>query len=132
VIETQRGHSLGRVIWQGQTQPDSKLPDGDVRRVLRAPANGNIVAKKSIGDFCKENEIIASVGEKTIVSPFDGILRGLIHPAVDITEGMKIGDVDARNDVDLIRYVSDKALAVAGGVMEVVLMKLKEMENNFI
>ena len=69
------------------------------------------------------------VGGKTIISPFDGILRGLIHSRVQATEGMKIGDVDTRNDPSMIHFVSDKALSVAGGVLEAVYMKLKGMEN---
>lgn len=129
VIETQRGHALGRVYWDGQTAPDSRLPDGDVRRVLRAPAAGNLEPRKDIGDTCKEGEIIAIVGGKSITSPFDGILRGLVHPRVEVTEGMKIGDVDSRNDRSLTRFVSDKALAVAGGVLEAVYVKLREMEE---
>ena len=133
VIETQRSHTLGRVYWEGQAQEDSKQPDGDARRVLRAPANGNIEAVKAIGDFCKEGEKIAvinSVNSKqfSVVSPFDGLLRGLIHSKVDVTEGIKIGDVDSRNDPNLIRLVSDKSLSVAGGVLEVVFTKLREME----
>jgi xanthine dehydrogenase accessory factor len=129
VIETRRGHSLGRVIWDGQSEPDSKLPDGDTRRVLRAPADGNLQALKEIGDFCKTDEKIALINGKEILSPFDGILRGMIHPRVEVTEGMKIGDVDARNDPNLIRFVSDKALAVAGGVMEAVMIKVRELES---
>lgn len=137
VIETRRGHTLGRVIWEGQAQADSKLPDGDVRRVLRAPADGNLIGLKSIGDFCKEGEKIAVINsvnseQLSVVSPFDGILRGLIHPQVDVIEGMKIGDVDARNDPNLIHMVSDKALAIAGGVMEVVLIKVREVESKGI
>ncbi|NJN80480.1 MAG: EF2563 family selenium-dependent molybdenum hydroxylase system protein [Anaerolineales bacterium] len=124
VIETRRSHTLGRVYWQGQAQEDSKQPDGDARRVLRAPSNGNVEALKQIGDFCKEGEKICLVNNQAVVSPFDGILRGLIHPRVEVTEGMKIGDVDSRNDSNLIRLVSDKSLAVAGGVLEVVFTKL--------
>jgi xanthine dehydrogenase accessory factor len=129
VIETRRGHSLGRVIWNGGSEPDSKIPDGDSRRVLRAIANGNVKAVKEIGDFCKAGEKIAFIDGKEILSPFDGILRGMIHAKVDVTEGMKIGDIDSRNDPNLIRFVSDKALAVAGGVMEVVMMKMRELES---
>ncbi len=101
------------------------MPDGDSRRVLRAPANGNINALKEIGDFCKSGEKIALINGQEILSPFDGILRGMIHSKVDVMEGMKIGDVDSRNDPNLIRFVSDKALSVAGGVMEAVMMKMR-------
>ena len=129
VIETQRGHTLGRVYWEGQTAPDSRQPDGDPRRVLRAPAAGTVEPLKFIGDLCKEGEVIARVGGKDITSPLNGILRGLIHPKVEVTEGMKIGDVDARNDPSMMNFVSDKALSVAGGVLEAVYVKLQEMES---
>ncbi|MCE7861311.1 MAG: EF2563 family selenium-dependent molybdenum hydroxylase system protein [Chloroflexi bacterium CFX2] len=128
VIETRRGHTLGRVYWDGGTLPDSQQPDGDPRRVLRAPSTGMLEPRKQIGDFCKEGEVIATLNGKSIASPFDGILRGLIHPRVEVTEGMKIGDVDARSDPSMIRLVSDKSLAVAGGVFEAVYVKLKGME----
>lgn len=126
VIETQRGHTLGRVYWEGQTMPDNRQPDGDPRRVLRAPAAGKVESVKAIGDICKQGETIATVGGKDVTSPFDGLLRGLIHPRAEAGEGMKIGDVDARSDPSLTRLVSDKALAVAGGVLEAVYMKLRD------
>jgi xanthine dehydrogenase accessory factor len=129
VIETQRGHALGRVYWEGATAPDSRQPDGDKRRVLRSPAAGTLEPLKAIGDLCEEGETLAKIGGSEITSPFKGILRGLIHPKVDVTEGMKIGDVDAREDSSMIYFVSDKALSVAGGVLEAVYVKLREMEG---
>jgi xanthine dehydrogenase accessory factor len=128
VIETRRGHTLGRVYWEGQTTPDSRQPDGDPRRVLRAPDSGMLESFKAIGDYCREGETIAQVNGKPIISPFDGLLRGLIHPKVEVSEGMKVGDVDARNDPSMLRLVSDKSLAVAGGVLETVYIRLKGME----
>jgi len=128
VIETMRGHNLGRVYWEGKSAPDSRQPDGDKRRVLRSPTAGTLTPLKSIGELCKEGESIAAVNDTPITAPFDGVLRGLIHPKVEITEGMKIGDVDSRNDPNMVKFVSDKALAIAGGVMEAVYVKLREME----
>lgn len=132
VIETRRSHTLGRVYWQGPAQADSGQPEGDPRRVLRAPAAGNVQPFKEIGEACREGERIASVNGKGIVSPFDGVLRGLIHPRVEVPEGMKIGDVDPRGDPAMCRLVSDKALAIGGGVLEAVLIKLREMELNSV
>ncbi len=127
VVETRRSHTLGRVYWQGQPQPDSGLPEGDPRRVLRAPASGNVRGTKAIGDYCREGETIAEMNEGHVVSsPFNGILRGLIHPSVGVTEGMKIGDVDPRNGPEVCQLVSDKALSVGGGVLEAILTKLKK------
>ena len=135
VIETRRSHTLGRVLWNGETQADSGQPEGDTRRVLRAPDSGQLLPVVEIGDHIKEGQLIAeiqnSAGNRTkIISPFDGLLRGLIHPRVEITEGMKIGDVDARNDPSMCKLVSDKALSVGGGVLEAVMVKLNEINNS--
>lgn len=132
VIETRRSHTLGRVYWQGPAQADSGQPEGDPKRVLRAPVSGNVQPFKEIGELCREGERIASMNGQEIISPFDGILRGLIHPRVDVPAGMKIGDLDPRNDPAMCRLVSDKALSIGGGVLEAVLIKLREMEVNSV
>jgi len=129
VIETQRGHTLGRVIWEGSTLNDTSKPEGDPRRVLRAPQNGVILNHKNIGDHCEPDELIAEIQSETenrkseIVSPFKGVIRGLIHSGLAVTRGLKIGDVDPRDDERLCRFVSEKALAIAGGVMEALLTR---------
>jgi xanthine dehydrogenase accessory factor len=136
VIETRRSHTLGRVHWHGPAQADSGQPDGDPRRVLRAPASGFVIPAAEIGDRLKEGETLAIISGKSdggsekakVISPFDGVLRGLIHPSVEVTEGMKIGDVDPRGDSSACFLVSDKALAVGGGALEAALVKLREME----
>ena len=136
VIETRRSHTLGRVLWSGETQADSGQPEGDTRRVLRAPDSGTLLPAAEIGDFVKEGQLIAEIQssienrKSKILSPFDGLLRGLIHPRVEITQGMKIGDVDSRNDPSMCKLVSDKALSVGGGVLEAVMIKLNEINNS--
>ncbi len=136
VIETRRSHTLGRVLWSGETQADSGQPEGDPRRVLRAPDAGQLLPIAEIGDHVKEGQLIAEIQSSIenrrskIISPFDGLLRGLIHPSVEITEGMKIGDVDMRNDPSMCKLVSDKALSVGGGILEAVLIKLNEINNS--
>lgn len=135
VIETARGHNLGRVIWQGSAAPDTgepgELPGVGRRgsRVLRAPAAGHVIGRYAIGDTLAEDAEIAVVrdaqgGEHAIVAPFAGVLRGLIHPSVTAPAGMKIGDLDPRADVAACFTVSDKALAIGGGVLEAILMWL--------
>jgi xanthine dehydrogenase accessory factor len=129
VIETRRSHTLGRVYWTGTTQPDSGEPEGDPRRVLRAPWDGVVISHAEIGDHLREGQLIAEVESKhenrksQIVSPFAGVLRGLIHDGLYVTKGLKIGDIDPRNDPALCRLVSDKALSIGGGVLEAVLSK---------
>jgi len=125
VIETNRGHWLGRVIDKGQPQPDTKTPGsmkgrtGD--RVLRAPAKGRVAAVASIGDRIKEGQLIATVAGHEVRAPFDGVLRGLIHPRVKVSPGFKIGDLDPRGEVRHCYTISDKSLAVGGGVLEAIL-----------
>ncbi len=129
VIETRRSHTLGRVYWTGTSQPDSGEPEGDRRRVLRAPSAGVIHGLKNIGEHVKEGEVIATIQSEIenqnskILSPFAGVLRGLIHSGLPVTQGLKIGDVDARNDISACYLVSDKALAIGGGVLEAILAK---------
>lgn len=123
VIETRRGHTLGRVYWQGGALADSRLPEGDPRRVLRAPQAGRLTTHRSIGDHCDAGDRIASIGEAEIRAPFAGVLRGLLRDGMDVTAGMKIGDLDPRDDPALCRLVSEKSLAVGGGVLEALLTR---------
>lgn len=139
VIETDRGHNLGRVIWQGRAAPDTgepgELPGIGRRasRVLRAPVAGHVIGRCVIGERIAEGAELAVVrdatdGEHPIVAPFAGVLRGLIHPTVTVTAGMKIGDLDPRADVAYCFTVSDKSLAIGGGVMEAILMWLAKTQ----
>lgn len=123
VIETRRSHTLGRVHWNGTSQPDSGRPEGDPRRVLRAPADGTLHAIAKIASHVQEGEAIAEINGAPIVSPMKGVLRGLIHEKVQVTKGLKIGDVDPRDDPGACYLVSDKALAIGGGVLEALLSK---------
>jgi xanthine dehydrogenase accessory factor len=129
VVETRRGAMLGRVYWRGGPDPDTGQPEGDPRRVLRAPVDGTFIAHKQIGDHCEAGELIAEIQssienpQSQIISPFPGILRGLLHPGLSVSRGLKIGDIDARNDPRLCQMVSDKALSVGGGVLEAILSR---------
>ena len=124
VIETIRGPNLGQVIWEGSPQTDTGIPGGVKgkrgERVLRAPADGKLIAHVNICDHLEKGDLIAEMGGMRIVSPFKGVLRGLIHDGIAVKTGMKIGDVDPRNDPALCTLISDKALAVGGGVLEAI------------
>ncbi len=121
VVETQRGHTLGRVYWSGSANLDSGQPEGDPRRVLRAPADGQLVGEAQIGQHYEPGQVIAQVNGQTISAPFAGVLRGLLHPGLQVKKGLKIGDLDPRDQREYCFLVSDKALAVGGGVLEAVL-----------
>jgi xanthine dehydrogenase accessory factor len=125
VIETNRGHNLGRVIWQGAAEPNTSVP-GSVQghiadRVLRAPVDGFVVPHAAIGDSLRAGDMIATMGDEPVCAPFDGALRGLIHPSVPVTRGLKIGDIDPRGVRDHCFSISDKALAIGGGALETIL-----------
>jgi xanthine dehydrogenase accessory factor len=127
VIETMRGHLLGRVIWQGEPQGDTGIPDPvsnrSAERVLRAPADGELRAFADIGDHLEAGQIVAEVSDEPVCAPFKGVLRGLIHPQHRVWKGLKIGDVDPRDDPRYCRLVSDKALAIGGAVLEAILSR---------
>ncbi len=127
VVETIRGHFLGRVYWQGTAQPDTGLPEAvanhQADRVLRAPADGILQTYFEIGDSIPEGVVIAEVGGQPVRARFTGMLRGLLKSGLTIKSGTKIGDLDPRTDMRLHEHVSDKALAVGGGVIEAILSK---------
>lgn len=122
VIETMRGHDLGRVIWRGQALPNTGVP-GEIggksaERVLRAPKAGTFRAVASIGDLVHVGQVVGYVDDAPITSSLDGVLRGLLRSGLYVTPGFKMGDVDPRAKPEHCLTVSDKANAVAGGVLE--------------
>ena len=130
VIETMRGPRLGRVIREGSTTPDTGTPaevgGRGAERVLRAPQHGTVewVPGVEIGDRVTAESTLGNVGGAPIVAPFDGIIRGLIRSGTTVAAGLKIGDVDPRGADVAADEISDKALAIGGGVLEAVLAHL--------
>jgi xanthine dehydrogenase accessory factor len=121
VIESNRGHSLGRIYRHGKALSDTGYPAGDPARILRAPTSGIIHTHSKIGDVLESGSLIANIAGHPVLAPFTGLLRGLIHSDIDVQKGMKIGDMDKSTDTDLCNVVSDKAMAIAGSVLEVIL-----------
>ena len=125
VVEKNRGHDLGRVIDQGSAEPDTGEP-GSIQekthsRVLRASIPGHVQPEAVIGDTIEVNQVIARIENLPIIAPFRGVLRGLIHERALVRAGMKIGDLDPRARRENCFTISDKSLAVGGGVLEAVL-----------
>jgi xanthine dehydrogenase accessory factor len=122
-IETRRSHTLGRVYWRGGPEPDTGKPEGDPQRVLRAPVDGELISLAEIGQHLETGQAVAEVAGQAVTAPFPGILRGLLHPGLVVTRGLKIGDIDSRDDPHLCSLVSDKSLSIGGGVLEAILSK---------
>lgn len=124
VIETARGPRLGRVLYAGTALADTGVPDPvegrSNERVLRSPSSGSVHWRAGIGDEVAAGQVLGNVDGEPVVAPFRGVVRGLISPDTAVIEGLKIGDVDPRLDTP-VDEVSDKALAIGGGVVEAVL-----------
>jgi xanthine dehydrogenase accessory factor len=125
VIESNRGHNLGKVIFQGEAEPDTGIP-GKVmgfsgERVLRAPAAGLLHSQKQIGDVVKAGDVIANIDACLVKAKIDGIVRGSLRDGSKVYGGMKIGDIDPRGLREYCYTISDKARAIAGGVLEAIL-----------
>jgi xanthine dehydrogenase accessory factor len=129
VIETQRGHDLGRVISEGSAAPNTGIPGiiGGVgkERVVHSPASGVFIEHRRIGDSVKAGEVIAQVGlsqggTEDVKATINGCLRGLLHGGLEVFTGMKVADIDPRDEASYIFSISDKARTIAGGVLELV------------
>jgi xanthine dehydrogenase accessory factor len=132
VVETQRGHSLGRALWEGSAEPDTGIPGEiggrSVERLLRAPCAGTLrLADKRIGGRIAAGEAACFVDQTPVPAAIDGMLRGLLHEGLEVREKMKIGDIDPRGAREHCFTISDKALAIGGGVLEAVLQRLHEL-----
>ncbi len=154
VIETMRGHYLGQVIWKGSAIPNTGIP-GEIggfskERVIHAPADGNLIGLKAIGDEVIAGETIAMIKSETIeitksetstdtnsdemeagtrvLAPITGILRGLIYDNLWVEKGLKIADIDPRCQKDHCFSISDKARSIGGGVLEAVMVLILKCE----
>ncbi len=130
VIETMRGHNLGRVIWQGCAAPNTGVPGRiggeSSKRVVYSPGVGNVNWLVDFGDIVKQNQVLGKLGEIKIKSQISGIVRGLISPKVNTTKGMKIADVDPRGKEVDYTTISDKARCVSRGVLEAIMVHLNQ------
>lgn len=130
VVETMRGHTLGRVYYEGSALPDTGIPGNisgfTLERLLRAPCDGVYRGVRQIGDEVSAGEICAYVDDQPIVTRISGVLRGLLPDGIRVTEGMKSGDVDPRCERSHCYLISDKALSVGGGVLEAILHGLAQ------
>ena len=135
VIETKRGHNLGRIFYQGSAAPNSGIPGiiagFSKERVIHSPAAGILRSTAAITDTVKKGQLIAMIetenGNVPVEATLDGLLRGLIHDGYPVTKGFKIADIDPRSDeYNNCFTVSDKARCIAGGVLEAILHLKKE------
>ncbi len=124
VVETMRGHRLGRVIRAGSAAPDTGVPGvigGEAgARVVRASTSGTLIWRVAIGDTVGAGEVLGDIDGEAIEAPLSGVVRGLLSEG-EALQGLKIADIDPRADAAACFEISDKSLAVGGGVVEAVL-----------
>ncbi|HHU13101.1 MAG TPA: EF2563 family selenium-dependent molybdenum hydroxylase system protein [Clostridiaceae bacterium] len=131
VIETMRGHNLGRLIFEGNAIPNTGSP-GDIggraiERVLRAPHDGTVHLIRSIGDTVETGDLVMTVDDSEVTAPFPGVVRGLIRDNFEVTKGFKIGDIDPRcEEVDNCCTISDKARALGGAVIDAMIRLFRQ------
>lgn len=131
VIETMRGHNLGRIITSGRAMKNTGIP-GEIKgvskdRVIYSKANGRFSSVKKIGDTVQKDEIIGYVGDVEIRGKISGVLRGIIREGYEVTENMKIGDIDPRiEEKNNCFTISDKARSLGGAVLRAIMFRLKE------
>ncbi len=125
VIETNRGHNLGKIITSGAAEPNTGIPGSIAgyteERVLRAPGDGIFRAQKQIGDAVKKDEILGYVEKSKVKTGIDGVVRGLIRSGSNVTQGLKLGDIDPRGEKRYCYTISDKSRAIGGSVLEGIL-----------
>ena len=125
VIETNRGHNLGRIISNGEAEPNTGIPGSIAgyteERVIRAPRNGRFIALKKIGEGVKANEKVGMIGNAVVQSRIAGVIRGLLRDGTEVWNGMKLGDVDPRGNKAHCYTISDKARTISGGVLQTIL-----------
>jgi xanthine dehydrogenase accessory factor len=125
VVETNRGHNLGRLIASGTAEPNTGIP-GPVQgitteRVLRAPVDGEWKNILDIGDAVKKGDVVGSVNRVALEAQIDGVIRGLIRSGIDVRKGLKLGDIDPRGNKEFCYTISEKSRALGGTVLEAIL-----------
>lgn len=126
VIETKRGHNLGRVIYTGTAAPNTGVP-GMIggygkERVIHAPVSGTLHIEKQIGEEVTKGDVIARVGDTPVQATISGIIRGMLREGYPAQKGLKMVDIDPRiAEKENCHHISDKARCVAGGVLEAIL-----------
>ncbi|MBW2031924.1 MAG: EF2563 family selenium-dependent molybdenum hydroxylase system protein [Deltaproteobacteria bacterium] len=133
VIETNRGHNLGRMILSGGAEPNTGIP-GEIagltaERVFRAPRAGKFLNVKEIGDYVQAGDVVATVQGEPVKALIHGVLRGLLRDGTEVYKGMKAGDVDPRDNKENCYTISDKARAIGGGVLEAILYHFNRNED---
>ncbi len=127
VIETMRGHNLGRIILKGAAAPNTGIPGSiggfDKERVLRSPIAGKLIWNCDLGDLVTQGQVLGVVDGEPVVAAISGLLRGQIRPNGHVPQGLKLGDIDPRGDLSYLDTISDKGRAIGGATLEAIMRR---------
>ncbi len=130
VVETNRGHHLGRVISKGAAEDDTGVPGEiggyTIERLLRTMKKGIFHPQKAIGERVNKGAVVAVVDDFPVMAKISGVVRGLLRDGVEVKKGTKVGDIDPRGKKELCFTISEKARAIGGGVLEAILYWFNE------
>jgi xanthine dehydrogenase accessory factor len=133
VIETNRGHNLGRLIFEGEAEPNTGIPGSiggySIERVFRAQNDGIFRHLKNFGDMVAEGDTVAHVEGTPIKAGVSGVIRGILRDGLQVKKGMKAGDIDPRGEITNCITISDKARAIGGSVLEAILYQLPQQKS---
>lgn len=128
IVETRRGHNLGRIVYKGRAISPEPIPPvaNGMERLLKAETSGVFVGRVSIGNPVVQGEVLGTIAHESgdlveVRAPFDGILRGILHEGYDVEKGMRIAEVDPRGEGNHCYTISDRSRAIAGGVITAIL-----------
>ncbi len=125
VVETNRGHNLGRIITRGYSAPDTGVPGSIAgyagERVVRSPADGTLQTERQLGDILKKGDLIGTVAGRAVTAAIPGVLHGLVFPGSRVVINQKLGDVDPRGDRSLCYTLTDKTRNISGAALEIIL-----------
>ena len=134
VVETMRGHDLGRILAEGPAMANTGVPGiiagYGAERVIHAPASGTLRSLTQIGDWVQEGQPLAMIGDVPVPASLTGVLRGLIRDGFPVSKGLKIADIDPRGSERKNCFtISDKARCIAGSVLEILLCRMSREET---
>jgi xanthine dehydrogenase accessory factor len=125
VLETNRGHNLGKIILNGSAEPDTGIPGEiggyTIERLLRTMKKGIFHPQKSIGERVNKGSVVAVADDFPVIAKISGVVRGLLREGVEVKKGMKVGDIDPRGKREHCFTISDKSRAIGGGALEAIL-----------
>jgi xanthine dehydrogenase accessory factor len=134
IVESNNSNNLGKVIIEGEAEKDTGKPVEigglSAERVIWSEDAGVFITSKNIGDTVLANDIVGYLGDTSLAAPISGILRGILRSEVKVLAGAKLVEIDSVNEKSICFSIRDKMRAIAGGVLEAIMLSLNTSDSN--